>query len=138
MVDEKAGKDTAMVVAIWSILKGVGKEIHFLTAAFCKIMDRTESGARIGWIKDIVEEHLLEILPGDLVVVKRGGNELDCRWGQNCTVTEGNCVVSENMSDGQGAGYEGATEVEQGGHSLRLEEELDEQAVHGDDQRVAV
>lgn len=72
LTDEKARKDTAMVVAIWSIVKGVGKEIHFLTAAFCTIMDRTESGARIGWIKDIVEEHLLKILPGDLVVVKRG------------------------------------------------------------------
>lgn len=31
-----------------SILREVGKEIHFLPDGFYKIMDRTESGARIG------------------------------------------------------------------------------------------
>lgn len=35
-----------------------GKEIHFLTDSFYKIIDGTVGGARMGKIKDVVEEHL--------------------------------------------------------------------------------
>ena len=68
-----------------SILKGVGREIHFLSAGYYRIMDRTEGGSRIGRIRDVVEEHLREMQPEDLVVVQGGGNGL-LEVGENRTL----------------------------------------------------
>lgn len=41
-----------------NINKKGGKEIHFLTGGFYKIMDGAVGGARIRKIKDMIEEHL--------------------------------------------------------------------------------
>lgn len=74
-----------------SILKGVGREVHFLCKGYYKIMDRIEGGANIERIREIIEEHLAQINPEDLVVIG-GGNGL-MNVGEQETIT----VISEMM-----------------------------------------
>ena len=57
-------------------MKGVGREIHFLTKGFYRIMDRTLRGATIEIIQLAVKDNLREMEPGDLVVVEGGGHAL--------------------------------------------------------------
>lgn len=59
-----------------SLLRGVGREIHFLSRGYYTIMDRSEPGANVHEVKKIVEEHLAEIGQEDLVVLEGGGNGL--------------------------------------------------------------
>lgn len=55
-------------------------------------MDRTEGGANIERIREIIEEHLAQINPEDLVVIEGGGNGL-MNVGEQKTIT----VISEMM-----------------------------------------
>ena len=65
-----------------SLLRGVGREIHFLSRGYYRIMDRSKPGARVEDIKKIVEEHLADIGQNDLVVLEGGGNGLLSTGGQ--------------------------------------------------------
>ena len=57
-------------------MRGVGREIHFLTKGFYRIMDRTLRGATIEILELAVKDNLREMEPGDLAVVEGGGNAL--------------------------------------------------------------
>lgn len=51
----------------------MGREIHSLCQGYYEIIDRTEGGANIERIREIVHEHLMQIKPEDLVVIEKGG-----------------------------------------------------------------
>lgn len=65
-----------------SLLKGVGREIHYLTEGYYRIMDRTKGGADIESIKETVHNHLKEMETEDLVVIEGGGNGLEYKEEQ--------------------------------------------------------
>ena len=60
-----------------SILRGVGERIDFHTAGYYEIVDRTQGGASILKIRDIVRWNLTRMKPEDMVVVEGGGNGLE-------------------------------------------------------------
>lgn len=51
----------------------MGREIHSLCQGYYEIIDRTEGGANIERIREIVHEHLMQIKPEDQVVIEKGG-----------------------------------------------------------------
>ena len=59
-----------------SLLRGVGREMHFLSRGYYRIMDRCEPGANVKDIQKILEEHVGDIGQDDLVVLEGGGNGL--------------------------------------------------------------
>ena len=70
-----------------SLIRGVGRELHFLTSGAYRIMDRSEKGADIKRIEEtllegIGEEHIEE---DDYVLIEGGGNGLT-RIGVNETL----------------------------------------------------
>lgn len=65
-----------------SILRGVGREIHYLTNGFYRIMDRTKGGADIENIERTVNEHISEMKPEDLAIIEGGGNGIEYKEEQ--------------------------------------------------------
>ena len=70
--------DGTLVKTLWllgdSIVKGEGREIHFVTKCFDNIIDTTIGGVAIKAIQSAVKGHMREIEPRDLVVTEGGGN----------------------------------------------------------------
>ena len=59
-----------------SLLRWVGREIHFTSSGFYKIMDESKPGATIRNIRNRIVEKLAEFEQDDLVVIEGGGNDL--------------------------------------------------------------
>ena len=68
-----------------SLLRGVGREIHFLSTGYFKIMDRCIPGATIRDIRNTVVECFNDVQPEDLVVIEGGGNRLE-KIGEQKTI----------------------------------------------------
>ena len=66
-----------------SLLRGVGREIHFIPKGYYKIMDRCTPGATIRGIRNTVVECFNDLQSEDLVVIEGGGNGLENRSRKN-------------------------------------------------------
>lgn len=75
-----------------SIIKGVGREIHFISKGYYKIMDRSTSGATLKEVRDTVLDHFEELQSSDLVIIEGGGNDLE-NTGEEKTLRIMNSIV---------------------------------------------
>ena len=53
-------------------MRGMGREIHFISTGYYQMMDRCKPGANIRGIRRTIVESLSELEPDKLVVIERG------------------------------------------------------------------
>ena len=72
----QTGNKKILVIVGFSLLRGLGKEVHFLLKDYYKIIDESMPGATIRDIRNKIVESLSEFEPDDLVIIEGGGNDL--------------------------------------------------------------